>query len=100
MKCIVCGSGMMQASAGFFCYFVIMGENGFLPGRLLGLREDWENRNNNSLEDSYGQEWVSCFSCQLYTATFHVSCLIKLVQELLKSINIFFSLFFIFSNAN
>merc|ERR1712117_187222 len=50
--------GMMQASAGFFCYFVIMGENGFLPGRLLGLREDWENKNNNSLKDSYGQEWT------------------------------------------
>ena len=51
--------GMMQASAGFFCYFVIMGENGFLPGLLLGLREEWENKNNNSLKDSYGQEWVS-----------------------------------------
>merc|ERR1712076_360349 len=50
--------GMMQASAGFFCYFVIMGENGFLPGLLVGLREEWENKNNNSLKDSYGQEWT------------------------------------------
>merc|ERR1712226_466180 len=49
---------MMQASAGFFCYFVIMGENGFLPGLLVGLREEWENKNNNSLKDSYGQEWT------------------------------------------
>merc|ERR1712226_233235 len=37
--------GVMQASAGFFCYFVIMGENGFLPGLLVGLREEWENKN-------------------------------------------------------
>jgi sodium/potassium-transporting ATPase subunit alpha len=50
--------GMIQASAGFFCYFVIMGENGFLPSRLLGLREDWENKDDNSLPDSYGQEWT------------------------------------------
>jgi sodium/potassium-transporting ATPase subunit alpha len=30
--------GMIQASAGFFVYFVIMAENGFLPARLFGLR--------------------------------------------------------------
>lgn len=51
--------GMMQASAGFFVYFVIMGENGFLPVRLLGLRKEWDSRAVNDLEDSYGQEWVS-----------------------------------------
>ena len=28
--------GMIQASAGFFVYFVIMAENGFLPKKLLG----------------------------------------------------------------
>ena len=33
--------GMIQASAGFFVYFVIMAENGFWPSRLLGLRKDW-----------------------------------------------------------
>lgn len=51
--------GMMQAAAGFFVYFVIMGENGFLPVRLLGLRKEWDSKAINDLEDSYGQEWVS-----------------------------------------
>lgn len=50
--------GIIQALAGFFCYFVIMGENGFLPWTLLGLRGDWDNY-NAYVEDSYGQEWVS-----------------------------------------
>ena len=28
--------GMIQASAGFFVYLVILAENGFLPTRILG----------------------------------------------------------------
>ncbi len=51
--------GMMQASAGFFVYFVIMSENGFWPSRLLGIRKEWDSQGVNDLEDSYGQEWVS-----------------------------------------
>ena len=35
-----------------------MTENGFFPTRLFGIREEWENRNNNHVPDSYGQEWV------------------------------------------
>ncbi|XP_048867199.1 sodium/potassium-transporting ATPase subunit alpha-2 [Brienomyrus brachyistius] len=50
--------GMLQALAGFFTYFVIMAENGFLPFNLLGLRLGWDDRNNNELEDSYGQQWT------------------------------------------
>jgi sodium/potassium-transporting ATPase subunit alpha len=50
--------GMIQASAGFFTYFVIMGENGFLPGYLIGLRGDWDNDKDNAVKDSYGQEWT------------------------------------------
>ena len=50
--------GMIQASAGFFTYLVIMAENGFWPSRLLGLRKSWEAKTVNDLEDSYGQEWV------------------------------------------
>lgn len=50
--------GMMQASAGFFTYFYIMADNGFWPRRLLGIREEWDSHAVNSLEDSYGQEWV------------------------------------------
>ena len=58
---------MIQALAGFFTYFVILAENGFLPSRLLGIRVDWDNKFCNDLEDSYGQQWVSmqtpmCFS--------------------------------------
>ena len=51
--------GMIQASAGFFVYFVIMAENGFLPPTLFGIREQWDSKAINDLEDSYGQEWVS-----------------------------------------
>merc|ERR1711912_94044 len=50
--------GMIQASAGFFVYFVIMAENGFLPGRLFGIRRSWDSAAVNDLEDSYGQEWT------------------------------------------
>lgn len=51
--------GMIQALGGFFTYFVILAENGFLPGTLVGIRLAWDDRSTNDLEDSYGQEWVS-----------------------------------------
>ncbi|KAM4644546.1 LOW QUALITY PROTEIN: sodium/potassium-transporting ATPase subunit alpha-2-like [Amazona ochrocephala] len=50
--------GMIQALGGFFTYFVILAENGFLPGTLLGIRLAWDDRSTNDLEDSYGQEWT------------------------------------------
>merc|ERR1711887_140204 len=50
--------GMIQASAGFFVYFVILAEHGFLPGKLFGLRRSWDSIAVNDLEDSYGQEWT------------------------------------------
>merc|ERR1712158_288060 len=50
--------GMIQASAGFFTYFVILAENGFLPWDLFGLRRSWDSLAINDLEDSYGQEWT------------------------------------------
>merc|ERR1711934_196682 len=50
--------GMIQASAGFFVYFVIMAENGFFPKRLFGLRRAWDSPAVNDVEDSYGQEWT------------------------------------------
>merc|ERR1719210_508829 len=50
--------GMIQASAGFFVYFVIMAENGFWPSILLGIRRSWDSSAVNDLEDSYGQEWT------------------------------------------
>jgi len=66
--------GMIQASAGFFVYFVILAENGFWPNRLLGIREEWDSKTINDLQDSYGQEWTYAqrkvleFSC--HTAFF------------------------------
>jgi len=50
--------GMIQASAGFFVYFVILAENGFWPSRLFGIRKNWDSIAVNDLEDSYGQEWT------------------------------------------
>lgn len=50
--------GMIQAAAGFFVYFVIMAENGFLPLKLFGIRKHWDSKAVNDLTDSYGQEWV------------------------------------------
>uniref|UniRef100_A0A8C3XSN7 Sodium/potassium-transporting ATPase subunit alpha n=1 Tax=Chelydra serpentina TaxID=8475 RepID=A0A8C3XSN7_CHESE len=50
--------GMIQALGGFFTYFVILAENGFLPSTLLGIRLNWDDRSKNDLEDSYGQEWT------------------------------------------
>merc|ERR1712032_1464835 len=50
--------GMIQASAGFFVYFVILAENGFWPGRLFGIRRPWDSAAVNDLADSYGQEWT------------------------------------------
>ncbi|KAL3887026.1 hypothetical protein ACJMK2_026982 [Sinanodonta woodiana] len=50
--------GMMQASAGFFVYFVILGENGFWPNRIFGVREQWDSMGIQDLQDSYGQEWT------------------------------------------
>ncbi|XP_046435091.1 sodium/potassium-transporting ATPase subunit alpha isoform X3 [Neodiprion fabricii] len=50
--------GMIQAAAGFFVYFVIMAENGFLPTKLFGIRKQWDSKAINDLTDSYGQEWT------------------------------------------
>merc|ERR1712066_629769 len=50
--------GMLQALSGLIVYFVILMENGFLPSRLYGIRKEWDDRGNNALEDSYGQEWT------------------------------------------
>lgn len=50
--------GMIQAAAGFFTFFVIMAENGFLPLRLINIRTEWNSKSVNDLVDSYNQEWV------------------------------------------
>ncbi|KAK1878549.1 Sodium/potassium-transporting ATPase subunit alpha-2 [Dissostichus eleginoides] len=50
--------GMIQALAGFFTYFVILAENGFLPNTLVGIRIRWDDREVNDVEDSFGQQWT------------------------------------------
>jgi len=50
--------GMIQAIAGFFTYFVIMAENGWMPTYLIGIRALWDNKEVNELRDSYGSEWT------------------------------------------
>ncbi|KAK3598325.1 hypothetical protein CHS0354_015336 [Potamilus streckersoni] len=50
--------GMIQASAGFFVYFVILGESGFWLNRIFGIREQWDSLAVQDLQDSYGQEWT------------------------------------------
>ena len=55
---IICVLTMpLQAVAGFFGYFVVMGQNGFLPHTLIGLRKSWDNP-DVMVQDSYGQDWV------------------------------------------
>lgn len=61
--------GMIQASAGFFVYFVIMAENGFRPDKLFGIRKNWDSRAVNDLQDSYGQEWVHAWNVNLFILT-------------------------------
>jgi sodium/potassium-transporting ATPase subunit alpha len=50
--------GMMQTAGAFFAYFFVMAQNGFLPSRLIGLREHWDSKLMNDLTDSYNQQWV------------------------------------------
>lgn len=63
---------MIQALAGFFAYFVILAENGFLPSTLLGIRVFWDDKHINDLEDSYGQQWVSVRFFQIFISKFQV----------------------------
>ncbi|XP_073425979.1 potassium-transporting ATPase alpha chain 2-like isoform X2 [Dendrobates tinctorius] len=48
----------MEGFSGFVNYFTVLAEQGFLPATVLGLRVKWEDKTNNELEDSYGQEWT------------------------------------------
>jgi sodium/potassium-transporting ATPase subunit alpha len=48
--------GIIQACAGFFCYFVVFSDCGFEPYKLLGFRETWEEE-DGFVEDTYGNEW-------------------------------------------
>ncbi|XP_062302269.1 sodium/potassium-transporting ATPase subunit alpha-1-like [Osmerus eperlanus] len=70
--------GVIQATAGFFVYFVILAENGFYPWDLLGIRINWENKDLNDLEDSYGQQWTH-ESRKIVEFTCHTSFFVTIV---------------------
>ena len=70
--------GMIEAAAGFFVYFVIMAENGFLPGRLMNLRVQWEAVSINDLQDSYNQEW-SYHERKILEKTCHTAYFVSIV---------------------
>lgn len=70
--------GMIQASAGFFVYFVIMAENGFRPARLVGLRKEWDSKAVNDLTDSYGQEWTY-YNRKILEYTCHTAFFVAIV---------------------
>uniref|UniRef100_A0AAF5HYV5 Sodium/potassium-transporting ATPase subunit alpha n=3 Tax=Strongyloides stercoralis TaxID=6248 RepID=A0AAF5HYV5_STRER len=57
--------GMIQGLAGFLTYFIIMADNGWWPSQLLNQRSAWSDVNENSLMDSYGQEWTYASRRQL-----------------------------------
>ena len=73
--------GVIQAVAGFLGYFVIMADNGWLPGRLIGIRAEWDDPWNNAVVDSYGTEWgyASRMALQYTVQTAFFICIV-LVQ--------------------
>lgn len=49
--------GVIQACAGLSAYFFLMAKHGFHMDRVVGLRVDWDDKTNDAVVDSYGQEW-------------------------------------------
>ncbi|XP_008590050.1 PREDICTED: potassium-transporting ATPase alpha chain 2 [Galeopterus variegatus] len=78
--------GLMQALGAFVVYFVVYAQEGFRPGALIGLREEWEKDHVNDLEDSYGQEWTNYQRKYLqwtgYTA-FFVGIMVQQIADLI-----------------
>ena len=48
--------GILECLTGFFVYFVIMANGGFMPSKLLNIREDWDNKEINNLTNSYNPQ--------------------------------------------
>lgn len=49
--------GLLETLGAFLVYFIAMAEYGFLPGRLIGIRADWETE-DKLVNDSYGRSWT------------------------------------------
>ena len=50
--------GVIECLSGFFVYFVIMAESGFLPHLLKGIRVSWDSKTINDMTDNYEQQWT------------------------------------------
>ncbi|XP_006146786.1 potassium-transporting ATPase alpha chain 2 [Tupaia chinensis] len=78
--------GLMQSLGAFVAYFTVYAQQGFLPGRVINLRVEWEKSYVNDLEDSYGQEWTSSQRTYLewtgYTS-FFVAIMVQQIADLI-----------------
>ncbi|CAH2319010.1 potassium-transporting ATPase alpha chain 2 [Pelobates cultripes] len=78
----------MEGFGGFVNYFTVMAQQGFRPITLLGLRADWEDKTNNELDDSYGQEWTfiqrQSQEWYCYTAFFISIVVCQMVNTLIR----------------
>ena len=50
-------TGMIEAAAGFFTYFVVMRDHGFFLNDLFNIRKEWDDK-DNIIIDQFGKEWV------------------------------------------
>ena len=50
--------GIIEGFGGIFAFLVVLGESGFWPRQLIGIRPQWDDPHNDAVLDSYGQEWV------------------------------------------
>ncbi|XP_065649801.1 sodium/potassium-transporting ATPase subunit alpha-like isoform X3 [Hydra vulgaris] len=50
--------GVIESVGAFLCYFIVLGQNGFWPLDLIGIRKSWDDNTINNLPDSYGSEWT------------------------------------------
>lgn len=51
-------TGIFQAAAGFFTYFVLMNDHGWKPKDLYNIKAKWSDEKNNALLDSYRRPWT------------------------------------------
>ena len=77
--------GITQAAAGFFVYAVIMAPYGWLPNRLLNIKNEWDDMYNNNLEDSWGQEWTFG-QRKLLEKTCHGAYFLAIVNKIIRII--------------
>lgn len=62
--------GMIQASAGFMSYFMVMADHGFFITDLFGLRAVWDDK-QHLLVNRYGEAYVSYSGKPQFDVVFH-----------------------------